>query len=73
MKLISCTNDIRRADKLKHSCVLFGWDFTIYDVEWKGFGTKLHTVFNHFIAHPEDNEVIFVDANGKHKTHYLVI
>lgn len=63
MKLIACTNELQRAEKLKNSCILFGWDFTIYPVEWKGFGTKLHTVYNHFANHPEDTELIFVDAH----------
>lgn len=64
LKVITVTNQPERAKPLTTSLDKFGWNTDILVVpEWKGFGTKLITLYNYLKSHPEIDRFIFCDAH----------
>ena len=62
MKVISVCHDKTHAATLIYSLEKNGWDYEIIETEWKGFGTKLISVYNYLKEHYEVDYFIFVDA-----------
>lgn len=63
LKVITVTSQPERAKPLTDSLEKFGWDWVCAVVEWKGFGTKLITVYEYLKENPEVDRFIFCDAH----------
>lgn len=62
LKVLTVTNNIEATMPLINSLQKNEWDTQVLVVEWKGFGTKLITVYEYLKANPEVTEFIFCDA-----------
>lgn len=62
MKLLTVTNRPEHATKLVQTATKHGWDITVIEREWLGFGTKLIGVYEYLKQHPEVDRFVFADA-----------
>ncbi len=62
IKLITVTSHPEHATTLIQSAKLHGWDLSVIQVEWKGYGTKLVATYEYLKQHPELNRFVFCDA-----------
>ncbi len=62
MKILTVATDINRIKPLVDSLEKLKYDYHIIQTEWRGFGTKLLSVRNYLISHPEVEYFIFCDA-----------
>jgi hypothetical protein len=63
LKVITVSNQPDMAMPLINSLEKFKWHTELLITEWKGFGTKLITVYEFLKAHPEVDRFIFCDAH----------
>lgn len=62
IKLITVCSHPEHAGLLIRSAEKFGWDLTVIQCEWKGFGTKLVATYEYLKEHPEIERFVFCDA-----------
>lgn len=60
--IITVYSDPAPAQRLIQSATKRGWTVIPIQVEWKGFGTKLISVYNYLKEHPEVEQFVFCDA-----------
>lgn len=63
LKVITVTNNLERTQPLIRSLEKFNWPSQVLLVDWKGFGTKLITLYEYLVANPDVDRFIFVDAH----------
>lgn len=63
-KLITVAShlEVHGLSKLVESLEKFHWEFCVLQTEWKGFGTKLLTVRDFLLSHPDITHFFFCDA-----------
>lgn len=62
LKVISVCHDKTHAQPLIQSLEKHGWNWTIIETEWRGFGTKLIETYHYLKANPDITHFVFVDA-----------
>lgn len=63
IKVITVSSQPELTIPLLDSLRKFGWNYAMLIVDWKGFGTKLISVYEYLKANPDVTEFIFCDAH----------
>lgn len=62
MKILSVFDDRSKITELQRSLDYFNLDYELIFRQWKGFGSKLHGVYEYLREHIDCKEFMFVDA-----------
>lgn len=60
--IITVYTDPERIADLVNSATKQGWELILIQAEWRGFGTKLISVYEYLMQHPEVERFVFCDA-----------